>query len=381
MTNFNLQHKTRSSLNVAIVAVVLVVVLGFILTGPVTLSDFRNNLWGPAHLLVNGQSPYRLDVLFDGSQAVWLPMVIGALFPLGWLNLNTASSLWLVVNISLLIIPVVLCARENHPSVWRVAGSLFVIFLFPPTLANLALGQFTIIITLVWIIVFLYGDGLPLWLNVFLIVVALSKPQMSVLTLPVYLVDYVRRNQRAQTMTLFLLFALWTLVSTIPLFLGYAAWIPDFIAALAHNPTWDHPSLFTVLPQQIGTTGYVIWGLLAAGLFGSSIYLWFRCPRSEAMLWSLALTPLVTPYIWSYDFVMVLPLFVKTLLDAKSKLALGCLWGGFTLTWVLHIKVSAADTISDQLYWWMPWLCAGTIGVSLLAERYAANKITSLESR
>jgi hypothetical protein len=34
--------------------------------------DFRNNLWGPAHLLVQGQSPYRLELFFERGNPVWM---------------------------------------------------------------------------------------------------------------------------------------------------------------------------------------------------------------------------------------------------------------------------------------------------------------------
>src|SRR5712692_2292721 len=61
--------------------------------------DFRNNLWGPAYLLVHGQSPYHISTLFENSNALWFPMAIGLFFPFGWLTQSEASNLWLLGNI------------------------------------------------------------------------------------------------------------------------------------------------------------------------------------------------------------------------------------------------------------------------------------------
>jgi hypothetical protein len=55
--------------------------------------DFYNELWGPAHLLVRGESPYDTSSLNADLPAVWPPMAIGVFAPLGWLSEKTASRL------------------------------------------------------------------------------------------------------------------------------------------------------------------------------------------------------------------------------------------------------------------------------------------------
>jgi hypothetical protein len=71
----------------------------FIYTSRSTGWDFRNNLWAPAYLLIHGKSPYRISVLFDNSNAVWFPQIIGLFFPLGLLSEHQASNLWLIINV------------------------------------------------------------------------------------------------------------------------------------------------------------------------------------------------------------------------------------------------------------------------------------------
>jgi hypothetical protein len=60
--------------------------------------DVRNNLWAPSHLLLNGQSPYDLSSLYELGAAVWLPMAIGAFFPLGALSHEQAAMVWLLTS-------------------------------------------------------------------------------------------------------------------------------------------------------------------------------------------------------------------------------------------------------------------------------------------
>src|SRR5688572_31955634 len=61
--------------------------------------DFYNELWGPAYLLVRGQSPYDTAVLNPNLPAAWLPMSIGFFFPLGWLDEKLALQVWYLYNI------------------------------------------------------------------------------------------------------------------------------------------------------------------------------------------------------------------------------------------------------------------------------------------
>jgi len=369
LDSLNIPRRTSLILNGLIAVAFLLAVSWFIFNNSVLLWDFRNNLWGPTHLLVHGQSPYQLAALFENGKAVWFPMIIGAFFPLGWLDLNVASNIWLIINISLLIAPVMLYAKKNALSTKRLAGGLLAIFLFPPTVSNLAFGQFTIIATIVWLAVILYEKTLPLSIIVFLILVALSKPQLCVLTLPVYLITYASRKRSRGIVSILFLFVAWSIVLMIPLFLGYASWIPDFFDALVHNPAWLQPSLFALLPLQFGSVGYVLWGMIALFLFSLNVYIWFRYPHSEAIFWSVALTPLVTPYVWSYDFVMVLPLFIKTLFTLKTKIALWHLLGGYLLVWGMYVRIATGVDVSNHHYWWVPGLFVATIGISLLVEQ------------
>lgn len=94
--------KTLSGMRLVLVGLVALSVLSaavwFIITQSFTNWDFRNNLWGPTHLLLTGRSPYIISQLFTGSNSVWLPTSIGAYLPLGLLPEAQATNLWALIT-------------------------------------------------------------------------------------------------------------------------------------------------------------------------------------------------------------------------------------------------------------------------------------------
>ena len=96
----------------------LLLVLVCFLPIPFTFWDFRNNLWGPSHLLVTGKSPYAIKQLFPDTNAVWLPQIIGLLFPMGWLPFDFAARIGTAVSIAALGLLVYFGLPESSRSAW-----------------------------------------------------------------------------------------------------------------------------------------------------------------------------------------------------------------------------------------------------------------------
>jgi hypothetical protein len=285
----------KEAFGVVIVLIVSLGVVWFVATQRFTSWDFRNNLWRPAYLLVHGQSPYRISVLSQDSNAVWFPMVIGLLFPLGWMTQHLATNLWFVGNVVALVAIVWLSAGEEHPRLAPFALGLAAFFLFPSTVSHLHLGQFTIAVTLMLLLaVYLIRHPIK-WLAALPLVIALSKPQLGVLVLPAFLITYSRVHGVRAAAAFSGLLLLCTGLSIVPLFLAHPSWFGDFLIALDQNPTWLQPSLSNMLPVWLGAPGLLVWGLMAVAVFGVSTWLWFKFPHQEAVCASLALTPLVTP--------------------------------------------------------------------------------------
>ncbi len=298
-----LPSHTRRVVNTVVLLFLLLGLGWFVLTNRTLPGwDFRNNLWTPAYLLQNGQSPYRVDLLFEQGRALWMPMAIGFFFPLGLLSLQQTTGVWLVSSVVGLLLLIWLSSGQRRPPIPALALMAFAIFTFPPVATHLVLGQFTIAICTIFVIVVYFREKLPLFVQAFLMAVALSNPQLAVLVLPGFLVFQLGHGSLRRTMQFVALLLLSILLLTVPLFLGYPRWFPDFLAALRQNPAWAHASSLTVLSLWSEESGTAIWVLLFLTLFAGNLWIWLKVPVELAVLISMGLTPLVTPYVWSWDF-------------------------------------------------------------------------------
>jgi hypothetical protein len=326
--------------------------------------DFRNNLWGPTYLLTHGQSPYRVDKLFELGNAVWMPMVVGLFFPLGFLTLQQASNLWFMFNLICILLIVWMSSGSRRPPMLLFAVAIFLSLLFPPMISHLWLGQISIFVTLVFMGIAIWNDSMPLPLLGALMAASLPKPQLTIFVLPGFLIYRIKKYGVQKTIQLLASFVGCIVALTLPLFLAYPNWIPDFILELQKNPSWDHPSSLNFLRNAMPGFGTAIWIILALTLFIINIRLWMTLSNRHAIYWSLALTLLITPYIWTWDFVMILPLFISSLFEAKTRLSLGILLGGYLVCWGLIANLKIHDQVNDSLFGWVPWLLVVIIIVS-----------------
>jgi len=325
--------------------------------------DFRNNLWGPAHLLVTGRSPYIIKQLFPLTNAVWMPPIIGLLFSLGWLDFTLAARAWLVANLAALGLLIYIFLRGIKPSLLKFSVTLALVFTFAPFILNLMLGQISILIALFLVLATLNSDS-SLLAGLFL-ALALTKPQLCFLAVPGILFGSYQRKKITGLMRLGGAAAAWVAIFCLPFFAAFPGWIPDFLAALKDNANWAQPSLFFFLANHFGSgPGLIAWGLAAVVIFGVNLWIWKKCPPGEAVAWSLALTCLVTPYIWSWDFVLLLPCLFCLLGRPFNRLTTGILVTGFAcgsaLTWMMRWNTQ----VSDQIFFWLPPFF---LGVYLLA--------------
>lgn len=335
--------------------------------------DLHNNLWGPARLLVHGQSPYDTRVLQQPADiawlpAVWLPMAIGLFFPLGWLTVYQASQLWLIGSIGALIVTIWLGGGGQRPPLLPFALSGLAAFMFPPTLSHLGLGQFTILSTLALLLSTRFVTRPRYLLAGFLVAVALAKPQLGALVVPGLFIAYGRLYRLKGVLSFAGALVLWIILLIVPLWIAHPSWFSDFATALRQNQEWAQPSLFTLLRLQWRTMGWLLWGLLAVGLFCANVWLWLKHPPQNAVIWSLALTPLVTPYIWSWDFVLLVPLINLAVFNLALKSARLLFGLGYVLCWCLIVWVRFNTDNSDHRFWWIPWLIVASAGAAYLID-------------
>lgn len=350
-------------------------VIWLVVTAQASTWDFRYNLWAPTHLLLRGKSPYDLRPLYEAGNAVWLPMVIGAFLPLGALPLPQASMLWLLANIGAAVGTVWIVAEAKRPSPLVLALALTAIGLYPRTLAHMRLGQFSLLAVLLYLVSALLLQRRRWGWAALAAAVALAKPQLGVLALLGLMVSAYRRQQWRGVFRFGTAVALWCVALTLPLFLLHPAWIPDFLQALRQNPDWVQPSLFSMLPLWFGPAGLIGWGLLFLLALILNVWLWWKRPFLEAMCWSLALTPLVSPYIWSWDFVLLLPLFVRGLFHFRRPAARLLLIGGYLFNWWALVRVTLTSDGSEQFFWWGSWLLIWVVLLGMWVEgRFSAQE-------
>jgi len=318
--------------------------------------DLYNELWGPAYLLVHGQSPYNTAPLHANLPAAWLPMSIGAFFPLGWLGEETAARVWAALSASALACLLCLLQAEkmNLPNTLALA---FLVFFFPPALDHVHLGQFSLVVALSWVLAQKTNFLQAAWMAL-----ALTKPHLGILALLGFLQKEKERGGLRAALLLMAKIAAACILLCLPLFIGYPQWIPDFIIAQRQNPAWLYPSLYIVFKRMLGAWGIALWALSALALAALNARLWKKLPAQNALAWSLALAPLVTPYVGSWDFVLLLPLLIVSYINANWKGKL-FLWVAYLAAWGMMAKIQMSVPSHNLYYWWVPLWFIGAAGV------------------
>jgi hypothetical protein len=358
-------HKYSSILALGFVAV-LIASLFWRLMLP--RMDFYNELWGPAHLLVQGKSPYDTASLNPILPAVWFPMAIGFFFPLGWVPETLALQVWFIFNIIELCLIVYLVQGDRRSLYTTVALALFCFF-FPFVLNHLNLGQFSITVMLCLILAVYFAENRRDWLAAFFLALGLSKPQLGFLAVFGLSIFYFRQGGFGSLFRFGVQTALISLLMSLPLFIFHPVWIPDWIKSMQSNYTWLHPSLFSIFRQNLGNWGTVLWAALLIIGVGISFWLWIKSSPQIAMLWTLGITTIVTPYVWSWDFVLLLPIwmYLFTLPDWQRKALLVAF---YAVAWYGTALIQSKTGSNNQEFWWVPIFFMGTLALTTGLKRY-----------
>ena len=321
--------------------------------------DFYNELWGPAYLLVHGQSPYDTASLAPVLPAAWFPMAIGLFFPLGWLGETLALRVWFLLNIAELC-ALIYFAQGAERSPWRTLAFGFLCFFFPPVINHLSLGQISITIALSVILAARLLESNRLWPAAILIALAFSKPHLAFLPMLGLTAYLFGRDGWMSALGWTGRVAAAAAALTLPLFVAEPAWIPDALASMARNPFWLYPSLFIVFRRFVPGWEYVLWGITLAAATFAVPSAFKRLPLHKAVNWSLALGLLASPYVGSWDFVLILPLFFDTLRESD--------WRGwlflsisYVLAWAGMAFVQIQPGSDNHFFWWVPVWFVGVV--------------------
>jgi hypothetical protein len=370
-----LSPQCRKILTIFIVLAIGVGILWLFSAWQFISGDLINNLWAPAHLLVDGESPYHTQDLppiegVDWLPPVWLPPAIGLFFPLGWLTPVQASQLWLVSSVVLIVIMLWLAGTKGRPPAVLFGLSGLLVIMFPPIGRHLTLGQFTVLAAVMLLLAARLIVNPRYLLAGFLVAVSLAKPQIGLLVVPGLFVAFGRHHRLRGAILFAGALALWVLLLTIPLWIADPAWFRGFLTALRLNQEqeWVQPSLITLLIGRWGAPGWVLGGIVTVSLFCANIWLWLKRAPEEAVIWSLALTPFITPYIWSWDFVMLAPLMVYAIYRFQSKFPFALLGLAYLFCWRLMLSILVNTEGQESRFWWVPWLIVLSICSGFLVD-------------
>jgi hypothetical protein len=333
--------------------------------------DFYNELWGPAHLLVQGQSPYDTSSLNTNLPAAWFPMAIGFFFPLGWLAEIPALLLWFALGIIGLGM-IIYTAQGSKRSLYNTVILGILSFFFPSTLYHYYLGQISIIVTLCLMFAVHFAQKERQWLSSFFVALALSKPHLTLLAILGLSYYYYQGGGFRRMFTFWGRTLAISLVLCIPLFVAYPNWIPDALRSMTQNPIWSYPSLYVLFGRYFNYWGYVLWGCTAIITIWVNYFLWKKLPPSNSMYWSLALAPIASPYVGSWDFVILLPLLILTFvnIDWKRKFIFIVF---YVIAWYQMAQIQMLEVSHNHYFWWVPLWFIGIIAILTKWKETASN--------
>ncbi len=330
--------------------------------------DFHHGLWSASYLLVRGMNPYGLGAPMQVVPSVWLPMIIGLWFPLGWLDLYEAANIWMLVNLACAILVVGLCWRAARASLIVLTLALIAVFLFPPLLEHLKMGQLSVMVTLLYLLsAYLVKRNLILPSGI-LVAVALAKPQLSILAVPGLMIGFYHFGRFKAMMGFAMACLAAILWLTIPLWLADPGWLATMVAIAQQTPTWLQPTLYRMLQIELGHGGLAIWLGWAIALFGVNVLAWTKLDPPIAMSASLALTVLATPYLWSWDFVLLIPTGVYVFSAVRRHAARALIALGYAAAWGAMVMIRWTTDNSDERFWWLPFALLATWGAGCAVQ-------------
>jgi len=326
-------------------------------------TDFYNNLWAPVHLLVQSASPYNMSSLQPELPALWMPMAVGFFSFLGFFNFETAQQIWFALNVAGMAALLYLSMPDLRFIPTLLAG-LFFAYFFPPVINHFALGQVSILAASSLLMAVKLVEKRP-WLSAFFLALGMTKPQIGFLVAFGLCVHLFQVGGFKCILNYGLQTFLAVLTLSLPLFIAEPNWIPDFIASLQSNTfQWTHPSILSQLDNWLGNWKYIPWGVLFLGILWTVTWLWRKFPPKTAALWTLALTVLVTPYVWSWDFVLLLPLFVYTFSISNWK-GKALLTAGYSLAWAGMAVIQLSTDFHNSRFWWVPISFMGLLALTV----------------
>jgi hypothetical protein len=339
-----------------LISILSFIVIVLILPDFRDLGDFYNGYWGPAKLLLTHRSPYDIKQLFPEKSSLWMPQFISVGLFLGLLEKEVAGKIWVFLNFISLVY-ILFSLFDHKPNPIRLGFLLIGLILFPPLSTNFLFGQCSLIcITFLLMAVKVDSVYSPLAL-----LIGLGKPQMGILFLigislliwqkgKPFLLNYLTRLVG------------WMILLISPFYIFYPDWLSGLINNYQGNANWDMPTLLNLLNKHLGTPGVILWaGMVLFGI-ALTINFWVKFKPQMAAVLTLAMTPIISPYLWSWDFVLLFPLIIHFSING-SKLRSTLMILALSIVNIIFWNMRMSGPVSDFINWPIPIILLGSIGL------------------
>ncbi|MEO1163720.1 MAG: glycosyltransferase family 87 protein, partial [Chloroflexota bacterium] len=261
----------------------------------------------------------------------------------------------------------------RNPSPIILGTLMLLIPIFPPFNYHYALAQVSVYTMLLLILACISLEREKYILVGILFGLASGKPQLILLPVLGFAIALWRMGGWQAWLKVIIAGALIGILSLVPLFIADPNWLTDFFATVDNIPEWQRPSYLDLFVINFGSIGNYMFAVLCTVIIAINTWIWFKLPLRLAFLWCMTLNLVAIPLVWSWDFVMLLPLYVYYLLDLKSVVARILLIILFSVCIIASIGV---NTFLGEAYyhWWIPTFMILSILIAIGVERYFSPK-------
>lgn len=301
--------------NALLVAVIGLVFLLLIIVANSVLQlnplDF-DNYWDASRLILHNQNPYYRVEFFSP------PWIAFFLFPLLFFPKNTASIVWLFVNLlSLGALSIISITWLDLNSRIQKYSAFLLAFLLPGSLFSNITGQVSPLVIgstmlIAWQISTSIKSG---WMLSLAVLTALLKPHIVIFPLMLCFLELVKQH-KWKTLIQIASAGLFVVIIS---YLILPDWLPSLIEVWKRGDyLGGKPGLISPGYTGLRELGIPVWVLVWFGLYG--LFRWWREGLTrEVIALSLVINLLLIPYSRVYDFV-VLIFPILSLLTSKSRL-------------------------------------------------------------
>ena len=188
--------------------------------------------------------------------------------------------------------------------------------------------------------------------------------------IPSYSILYAKEKGVKNLLLLWLYIGTGMLITSLPVWILHPAWLPDFIANLQQNPDWMQPNLYALFSQYLRNFQTPVMVIFFISGMAINLLLPFWLPKKPALLWSLALTTIFSLYLWSWDFVLLYPLFIYSFSSHRHQLPRIILLVGWSICIATTSIYTLMGYLSDQYNVWIPFFILAIILVSNFFTRH-----------